>query len=143
MVQHRVHQRAALVPWTGVHDHPGRLVDHQQVFVLEDDRQRQVLGDRLHWFGDLQLELDRGLGVDETSGLARGSTGDDHLAGREGPRELGARAAVAVTLERRDERGVEALAERLGSERHPKAAHQIGVLRLPIGLTTRSTIARS
>ena len=45
-----VYQRSAAMPWCGVNDQAGRLVDHQEVGVLVDDPKRDVLG---LWLGRL------------------------------------------------------------------------------------------
>ena len=42
--QQRINQRAARVPWRGVYYHPRRLINHHQVGVLIDYRQRNPLG---------------------------------------------------------------------------------------------------
>ena len=47
MRDQRVDQRAGLVPGAGMHDEPGRLVDDDEVVVLEDDVERDRLGLRL------------------------------------------------------------------------------------------------
>ena len=53
VVEQRVHQRAAGVARGRMHDHPGRLVDDDQIVILVDDRQRQRFGprDRIDRFG--------------------------------------------------------------------------------------------
>ena len=43
MMEQRVDQRPVAVAGGGMDDQPGGLVDHQQMLVLEDDRQRDVL----------------------------------------------------------------------------------------------------
>ena len=65
------------------------------------------------------------------------------MPGREGPSQLRTRTVLPAAHKRRDEGRIEAQAERLRSERDAKEAHQMGVLRLAIGLITRSTMARS
>ena len=46
MMEQRVHQRAVGIASGGMHDEPGRLVEHNQMFVFEHDLQRDVLRDR-------------------------------------------------------------------------------------------------
>ena len=46
MRQQRVDQRAVRIAGRRVHDHPGRLVDHDQVRILEADIERDRLRDR-------------------------------------------------------------------------------------------------
>ena len=43
MMQQRIDQRAGLVPRRGMHHEPGRLVDHDQVFVLVQHPKRDFL----------------------------------------------------------------------------------------------------
>ena len=62
VMQQRAHERVVLVARGGMHHHPGRLVQHDQPFVLEHDLQREFAsfdGGRL------------GLGPSEGDGLAR------------------------------------------------------------------------
>ena len=59
MGDQRVDQRAGLVAAGRMHDEPRRLVDDQQMRVLEDDVQRDILALRLGGLGgrDLQRHL--------------------------------------------------------------------------------------
>jgi hypothetical protein len=56
-VVQRIHQRVLLIARAGMHDHAGRLVDHEQIVVFEKDRERNHLRrgvDLLHGW-NLQL----------------------------------------------------------------------------------------
>src|SRR6266581_822598 len=53
-----VHERAACMPGGGMHNESRRLVDDEQVFVLERDAQVELLGlDRLRSRGLLEFDL--------------------------------------------------------------------------------------
>jgi GNAT superfamily N-acetyltransferase len=58
MVQQRVDHGAIIIAGGGMHDQPGRLVDHQQMIVFMNDGERDILGDRIRWagFGHVQCE---------------------------------------------------------------------------------------
>ena len=56
MMQQCVHQRARGRARRGVNDHPRRLVDDDQIAVLEDHRQGDGLGTRLDLGGDGQAQ---------------------------------------------------------------------------------------
>lgn len=49
MVKQRIHQRASGATRRRVNDHTSRLVHHDDVIVLEDDRQRNVFGNSLYF----------------------------------------------------------------------------------------------
>ena len=79
VMQQRVHQRAARVSRRRVHHHPRRFVDHDQVVILIEDRQRQRFRlrrrvDQLgHVDGDLLCRFDRLVRL-------RRLPGDQHVA---------------------------------------------------------------
>jgi len=77
VVQQRVDQRAAGVTGGGMHDHPGGLVDRDQIGVLEQDRERDRLG------GDLER-------------LGRGDAHDDPIAELDARARLGRRRAAEL-----------------------------------------------
>lgn len=58
MVQKCVYQSAGGRSRGGVHHHPGRLVDHDQVVILEQDGQGDVLGPGFHVHGLLDNDLE-------------------------------------------------------------------------------------
>jgi hypothetical protein len=68
VVQQRVDERAAAVARRRVHDHPGRLVEHDEVGILEHDPewQRLRLGAERDRLGDLD-----GVGLPAVHGCAR------------------------------------------------------------------------
>ena len=56
MMEQGVDQRLVRIPGRGVHHHACRLVDHDQVIVLEHDIERNVLRFRMQRFGRGQGE---------------------------------------------------------------------------------------
>ena len=78
--EQRVHKRAGVVARCGVHDHSRRLVDHQKVFVLEDDLQRDCLGHRDGHVRLRDLELDDVAGRDSVRGIGRLAIDRDQVA---------------------------------------------------------------
>ena len=63
-----VDERAALMPGGRMHHEPSRLVDDQQIAILENDRERDVLARWLGWDG------------------GRNRDGDDFVPGKAAPR---------------------------------------------------------
>ena len=60
MMQQGIEQRAIAIACTGVNDEPRRLVDDQQMLVLEDDVERNVFADGLNFaLGPRQCGHDR------------------------------------------------------------------------------------
>ena len=58
-MQQRVDERVFLVAGGGMHDESGRFVDDEQRFVLEQDFQRNFLGQRLGGFGFGKKDFNR------------------------------------------------------------------------------------
>ena len=104
VMQQRVDQRAARVAGRRMHDHPGRLVDDDEVRVLVEDRQRQRLGLRRRV--DRLRDVDRDLlpGLDRLVRLRRARPATQHVAVLDQPLNLRAR----LSRQDRHEKAIEA-----------------------------------
>ncbi len=108
-VQERVHHRRVRRAARRVDDHPGRLVEDDEVPVLVEDRQREVLRDRPGRLRRRHLDLERVPGAQPHRGLRRPAR-DARVARLDEP--LHARAREVGGEPR--ERDVEARAGELG-----------------------------
>ena len=109
----RVHQRVVPVARRRMHHQAGRLVDHREVLVLEDDVERERIGDE--GAGRLVLGEDD---FDQVPvfGDARGADHfavDPHRAGGDDPRGLGSREGKLVGEKAVDTLGVTAAIEKV------------------------------
>ena len=90
MMEQRVHERPGVVAGGGMDDHPGGLVDDDDVLILVDDRERDVFGGRVD-LGDRDLDdLDRVAGGDDVGRLLRIAV-DDEVAVLDQPLDQRAR----------------------------------------------------
>ena len=80
MGDQRVDQCAALVPGGGMHHEVLRLVEHDDVVVLEYDIKRNVLAFGLGRNGGRHVDCDRISGGDMVGGVANRRAADAHLA---------------------------------------------------------------
>jgi hypothetical protein len=105
VVQQRVHQRAVAMAGGRVHDHPGRLVDDDEVGVLVEDVERQILR-RGEGRGGLGHEhRDDRPGIDGCARAARSLAVDAHASLADEALELRPR----VPFDERGEHLIEAL----------------------------------
>jgi hypothetical protein len=131
------------VPGRGMHDQAGLFVDHDQMLVLEQHRERDVLGQRLD-------RRRRPLGDDDLVTCAQLVTGlrrravDDDVAGLDQPLELRPRYLEAV-LGGQEVVEAQALGGRIrgGLVGEPVVRYQIFDLTWPLDFTRTSTMARS
>ncbi len=78
MGDERIDQRAGPVAGGGVDDEPRRLVDDDEVGVLEHHLERNIFGRDRDVLGGRKIEHDRGAGVDAVAGIAdRGAVDRD------------------------------------------------------------------
>src|SRR5689334_7980482 len=68
MMQQRVHQRVLAVPGSRMDYQPGWLIDHNQVFIFENDLERNRFGLGFDLFHRRLDQLD---GVSNSNGIAR------------------------------------------------------------------------
>ena len=90
VVEQRVDERAACVAGRRVNHHTGRLVHHDEIAVLVEDRQRKRLGQRHRVDRRWYLDGDELAGFHRAVGLRR-SPGDLDLAFLDEPLQLRAR----------------------------------------------------
>ena len=83
MGDQRVDQRAGLVAGGGMHDQPLRLVDDDDVVILEHDIERDVLAFRLGGDRRRHVDCDRIARSDMISGVANGIGADPDLPGQD------------------------------------------------------------
>jgi hypothetical protein len=91
MGNQRIDQRAAGMPRGRMHDEPRRLVDHDQLVVLEHDLERDVLARGLRLLGLRHVHHDRVARVDPLARIADRAAADRDLAVEDQRLETGAR----------------------------------------------------
>ena len=103
-------------------DQPLRLVDHDELVVLEHDLERDVLGADLGLLGRWKIERDRPAGVDAVAGIAdRGAV--DRDATRQDQRLVARARQLGHALR---QHAVEPLAGLLGGDHQCAAALRHG-----------------
>jgi hypothetical protein len=96
VVEQRVDQRAVGVAGRRVDDQAGRLVDDDEVLVLEEDRQRDVLGDRAGRRGRRDRDLDDVAEAELGPRLRRRDAADRDVAVVDQPADLRAGQRVVA-----------------------------------------------
>src|SRR6516225_4925446 len=76
-----VDERASPIAWGGMHDEPRRLIDNEQLFILVNDRERDVLRFRLSRHRRGYVERDRCTRVNTVVRLNNRPTRDGDVAG--------------------------------------------------------------